>query len=75
MSDPRKIVAARIEPAVRFGDMAVVYIQTHGNEGEEEKLFSYFEDEISFRGTELVDLTVDQAYELRHKKDVAYLQS
>lgn len=70
-----KIVAARIEPSARFGDVAVVYIQTHGNEGDEEKLFSFFEDEISFSKKELIGLTLEQAHELYHAKDVAYLQS
>ena len=74
MSDTQKIVAAQIILPQRFGDMAMVMIKLAG-ETEERKLFNYFHDEISFTANELVGLTVDEAEQLRHKKDVAYLQS
>ncbi len=38
-------------------------------------LFNYYDDEISFSKYELISLTVKQAEELKHKKDVAYLKS
>jgi hypothetical protein len=38
-------------------------------------LFSYYPDEISFTPEEFIGLTRAQAMHLRHKKDVAYLQS
>jgi hypothetical protein len=74
MSDTRKIWAVDITPPAQFGDMAAVFVKTDGG-SETVKLFSYFHDEISFTPAELLGLTVEQAHELRHKKDVAYLQS
>ena len=71
MADNRKIVAARIIPPQRFGDTAMVHV-TIGSEAEV-PLFSYFNDEISFTAAELIGLTADQAHDLRHAKDVAYL--
>lgn len=44
-------------------------------DGSTRNLFSYYPDEISFTENEFVGLTVAQAFELRHRKDVAYLQS
>lgn len=40
-----------------------------------EVLFDFYPDEISFSGSEFVGLNRDQALQLRHKKDVAFLQS
>jgi hypothetical protein len=74
MTNNEKIVAARVLLPASFGDMAMVMIKLDG-ETEERKLFDYFHDEISFTAQELVGLTADQAHDLRHKKDVAYLQS
>lgn len=74
MTDARKIVAARIVAPQSFGDEAKVFVQFDGAEGAEVRLFSYFADEISFTAGELVGLTADQAREVRHKKDVAYLR-
>lgn len=78
MNGSRKIVAARILPPQRFGDEAKVFVNladdVHAFQPEVQ-LFSYFNDEISFTARELLGLTADQALELRHKRDVAYLQS
>jgi hypothetical protein len=74
MSDNRKIISARIETPIRFGDMAKIHVKFEGNDAEE-LLFSYFHDEITFSSLELIGLTVDEAEQLRHKKDVAYLRS
>jgi len=41
----------------------------------ERRLFSFYVDELCFSTDELVGLTVAQAHELRHSKDVAYLRS
>jgi hypothetical protein len=38
-------------------------------------LFSYYIDELSFSDEEFIGLTRKQAMDLRHKQDVAYLQS
>lgn len=70
-----KITAARIT-ASGIGSkidcgIAIVTLE----DGSTRKLFSYYPDEISFTEDEFVGLTVLQALELRHRKDVAYLQS
>lgn len=75
MTDSRKIVAARITTPQSFGDMAKIYVTFDNGDPAEALLFSYFADEIMFSSAELVGLTVEQANELRHKRDVAYLRS
>jgi hypothetical protein len=42
---------------------------------EQEKLFSFYADELSFSSKELVGLTADEARDLKVKKDTAYLRS
>lgn len=74
VSDTKRIVNVRLEPPRKFGDMAKVFADLAGSDGEE-LLFSYFADEISFTPAELVGLTVEQANRLYHEKDVAYLRS
>lgn len=44
-------------------------------DGKEERLFEYYPDEIFFLSDEFIGLTREEALELRHKKDIAYLQS
>ena len=44
-------------------------------EGDFKSLFWYYVDEISFTPEELVGKTVEEARQLRHEKDVAYLRS
>jgi len=43
--------------------------------GEVKELFAFYPDEISFTEGEFIGLTVDQAFELKHKKDVKFLQT
>jgi len=43
--------------------------------GHTERLFSYYSDEISFTQVELVGMTLAEARELRHRRDVEYLQT
>lgn len=64
--------------------MKIVKIRKEGNlritvigifeDSSEKELFSYYPDELSFRESELVGLTEEQAKELYHKKDIAYLR-
>jgi hypothetical protein len=70
-----KIKSAKITemPKKMFDPMPKV-IATLEN-GEEKELFEYYPDELHFTPEEFVGLTVEQAHELRHKKDVAYLRS
>ena len=44
-------------------------------DGETKELFEFYPDEISFTETEFIGLSEQEAYDLRHKKDVAYIQS
>ena len=44
-------------------------------DGTIKNLFTFYPDEINFTANEFIGLTEEQAYALRHKKDVAYLQS
>lgn len=71
-----KITAARITemPKTMFDPLPVVMVKV-GDSDEEKRLFSYYPDEISFSAEEFVGLTVSQAKDLRHKRDVDYLQS
>jgi len=74
----KKIVKARITdmPKSMFDRMPEVLVVLEGDETEKEHvLFSYFPDEISFRAEEFPGLTVEQALDLRHKRDVQYLRS
>lgn len=64
--------------------MKIIKIRKEGNlritvigifeDGSEKELFRYYPDELSFRESELVGLTEEQAKELYHKKDIAYLR-
>ena len=70
-----KIVAAYIGPfpETLFDKMPEVKV-TYDN-GDKETLFSFYPDEIFFTPAEFIGLTREQAGQLRHKRDVAYLQS
>lgn len=70
-----KITSAHITamPQSIFDPMPEVIVTLE--DGSTRKLFSYYPDEISFTASEFVGLSVAQAHELRHRKDVAYLQS
>ena len=50
-------------------------IHAEFDDGSKGKALEYYPDEISFETSELVGLTEDQAYELKRKKDIAYIQS
>ncbi len=69
MPQPATITAARIEkishPWVMIGTI----------NGLEERLFSYFSDELRFTPEEVVGLTEDQAADLHRQRDIAYLRS
>ena len=44
-------------------------------DGSTKSLFPFYPDEISFGASEFIGLTEQEAMALRHRKDVAYLQS
>jgi len=70
-----KITSASISPQPKdmFDPMPVVTATFE--DGSTQRLFDYFPDEISFTEDEFVGLTLDEAFALKHKKDVAYLKS
>lgn len=70
-----KIESARITPLPKgWSDpLPQVFVKVAGH--PEQFLFDYFHDEISFSPEEFVGLTIREACELKHAKDVAYLRS
>lgn len=71
-----KIVAARITemPKDMFDPMPEVWVKTEGSTYEE-KLFTYYPDEISFQAEEFIGLTKPDAYALFQQRDSDYLRS
>jgi hypothetical protein len=72
---PATIVNAKISkmPQSIFDPMP--QIEAIFSDGKTGTLFSYYPDEISFTAEEFIGLTRGEAMALKHKKDVAYLQS
>lgn len=70
-----KIVSVSISamPKSMFDKMPVVTATFE--DGTSKVLFSYYPDEISFTENEFVGLTEDEAHQLKHDKDVRFLQS
>ena len=70
-----KIVKARITamPSSFLDPMPEVFATLE--DGSEVRVFDFYPDEISFRPEEFVGLTVQEAYNLKSKKDRAYLRS
>jgi hypothetical protein len=66
----QKIVACEIVEA-RCQNTVMVQLE----DGTLKDVFDYFWDEISFRAEEFVGLTEDEAHDLFHQRDVAYLRS
>lgn len=44
-------------------------------DGAKQFVFSWFDDEISFTPEEFVGLTIDEAHDLKQKRDIQYLRS
>ena len=44
-------------------------------DGTRKSLFSFFPDEVSFRASEFVGLTEEEAHSLFQQKDIAYLRA
>lgn len=72
-----RITKARITamPATMFSPMPKVIVEFDDKPGQEEELFEYYPDEISFRPEEFIGLTKEEARALKGKKDRQYLQS
>ena len=50
----------------------IVFVTTVDGES---RLFEYYSDELSFSPDDFVGLTIEQAHDLKQKRDIAYLQS
>jgi hypothetical protein len=72
----KKIESARITamPKDIFDDMPKVIVTLEG-ETEEQELFQYYPDEISFTSSEFIGLTISEAKHLKFNKDKNYLQN
>jgi hypothetical protein len=72
----KKIVSARITkmPQDIFDPMPQVFVKLEGDDNEQ-FLFEYYPDEISFSKNEFIGLTISEARHLKVKKDKDYLQS
>lgn len=44
-------------------------------DGSRTELFAFYSDELRFDEEELIGLTVEEARDLHHRRDVGYLQS
>lgn len=69
-----EISSARITayPKHFLDPMPQVYVTI---KGQEKLLFEFYPDEIQFRPEEFIGLTLDQAHDLKRRKNLAYLQS
>lgn len=73
MNDNNTIKECNIEAPRGFGDQAKVNVVYE--DGTTETVVKYYTDELAFSENEFIGLTREQAKDLFHKKDVAYLQS
>ncbi len=76
LAKPGKITAARIE-GLGGGitdPLPEVFVTV---DGEEQRLFDYMPDEIRFKadGSEFIGLTIDEAFEMKKVRDLAYMSS
>jgi hypothetical protein len=78
-SNPMKIISAIITPMPRpmpegmFDPMPEV-IATF-EDGSTKTLFSFYPDEVTFRASEFVGLTEEDAHSLYQRRDTAYLRA
>lgn len=71
--DSKKIIRAVVsENSGSFG-MGLVEVILEGGAEEKEELFTYYPDELSFNPSEFIGLTLEEAAELKLKKDLKYL--
>jgi hypothetical protein len=66
------IEEAKVTPSQGFGAMAQVEVKVNG---QWKKLFSFFDDELSFRAEEFVGKTEEEGTNLFYYKDGTYLRS
>jgi len=74
-----KITAAQINPPIHqallspFSPLPTVIVTYEDDTTE--NLFNFYPDEITFTADEFIGLTREEATQLRHDRDVAYLRS
>jgi hypothetical protein len=75
MSGDEKITKARITalPKSWLDPLPVVWVTLEG--GQEEQLFDYYPNEITFAPAEFIGLTIREARELKLRKDRDFLKS
>lgn len=74
MSEPKIVKASITAMPTTILDPMPKVIATFDT-GEEEELFEYYPDEISFTESEFIGLTKAEACKLKFKKDQDYLRS
>ena len=70
-----KIVSASISAMPKSFCDPMPKVTATFEDGTEKDLFSFYPDEISFTANEVIGLTEQEAYDLRHKRDVFFLQN
>lgn len=75
MVEIMKVISSRIteQPKSFFDPIPRVYVTLEN--GNEEFLYDYYLDEISFTPNEFIGLTLDECRHLKFKKDKHYLLS
>lgn len=68
-------MSATIERVSSYVRMGWNTLTGHMSDGTEEVLFGYYIDELTFGSSELIGRTAEEARDLRHRRDVAYLRS
>lgn len=71
-----KITSARIVPSdPREGRFQAEIFARFGEDSEEKRVLSFYDDELSFTAEEVVGLTMEEVGDLFCRKDSAYLRS
>ncbi len=71
-----KIVECKIGPyPKKITDMEMPKVHVVFDDGVAKQLFEFYPDEISFRESEFVGMTEEEAYSLRQRRDIAYIRS
>lgn len=63
---PRKMPEGMVDPMPK--------VNVKLDNGEEQELFEFYPDEISFREVEFIGLTIEEAIHLKFQKDLKYLK-
>ena len=64
-----------VDVTITYKEWDLSTIEATFENGEKKVIIRFYSDEINFSRNELIGLTEEQAKELYHKKDIAYLRS